>query len=71
MRHSNKGRSKLLGKGYKPRDYLFGKGFIVFPFSKNMNQNSSRHISRAKGYIKSKKIFDHTGNSATDANKTA
>ena len=70
MRHSNKRRSKLLGKGYKPRDQLFGKGFIVFPFSKNMNQNSSRYINRAKGYIKSKN-FDHTGNSATDANKTA
>ena len=55
----------------QPRDRIFGKGYGLLSFAKNMGKYIAKNISKSLSGKYSRKILDHAKKSATDAFSTA
>ena len=54
----------------QPRDRIFGKGYGLLSFAKNMGKNTDKNISKNLSGKYIQKLLDHAQQSATDALKT-
>ena len=55
----------------QPRDLIFVKGYGFLFFAKNIGKNIGKNISKRLSGKYSKKLLDHTKQSATDILKTS